>query len=246
MRRENKPRFLYHAHAIGLAASLTKPTTVFLDAQPVSALPVAGGRSSARVENFRFQDIISYRLAETQTVGVSGTESGTFSTVATVAVEGLNILNVLTADRIVARLASRHFLDEDREPSILTLGSHFENLKIGGREIKFDLDRQVMSEWHVFTDAVKGWLAGGSGRDLRNNRVHTSIVSNIQPLDGCDVDSHSIHFPDFGTVFLGELQITRDERRLTMLRVELGCAYEGDVTCAEGAGNGSPAPPLTP
>ena len=243
MRKKEETRFLYHAHAIGAAGSFTTPTADFLEAKPSVSLPVTGGRASARVENFRFQDILSYRLAETHAVGLFDPQSGAFSTLVTVAVEGLNVLNVITADRVVARLSSRHFLDPEREPSILTLGSHFEGLKIGGHPIEFDLDHQVMSEWDVYSKAAAGCQARRSGSVFHRNRIHTSVVTNVRAPAGCEVDHHRIHFPDLGTIHLGEFHITSDERRLTMLRIQFGCAVGGEASCGEVAGNGNSAPP---
>src|ERR1051325_2708733 len=125
MFRKREKRFLYDAHGVAAAGFFTRPRSEFLEAQAPSALPVIGGISSARLANFQFRNLVSFRLGHTSAVGNYNPQSEAFNTLSTAVVEGLNVMDVVTADRVVARLAARYFLDE-REPSILTVGSYFE------------------------------------------------------------------------------------------------------------------------
>jgi hypothetical protein len=50
--------------------------------------------------------------------------------------------------------------------------------------------------------------------------------------------------PNFGKIYFGELYITGDSRRLTMVRFQLGSPYGGEVVAAEGESNGSHFPPV--
>lgn len=85
---------------------------------------------SQHAKNFRLEGIVSYAAAHTQ---VSGHESdkrdGASVTLATSVVEDLNILNVVTADRVVAQISTTHFPGEYC-PHVTFLGTHFENLRI--------------------------------------------------------------------------------------------------------------------
>jgi len=85
---------------------------------------------SQHAKNFRLEGIISYATAHTQ---VSGHESkkhpGASVTLATSVVENLNVLNVVTADRVVAQISTTHLPDE-HAPLVTFLGTHFENLRI--------------------------------------------------------------------------------------------------------------------
>jgi hypothetical protein len=56
--------------------------------------------------------------------------------------------------------------------------------------------------------------------------------------------ANGLRIKDFGTLYLGEFRISKYARRLTMLRVELGCDREGSVSFADGAGNGHWEPPI--
>src|SRR5208283_2842736 len=96
-------QFLYHALASGVSGQITLPFQHLIEVQAPSALPSTGGYSASRVEGFRYEDILSFSSASTVATGSESGES--FNTLATATVEGLNILNVVKADRVVARLA---------------------------------------------------------------------------------------------------------------------------------------------
>jgi hypothetical protein len=72
--------------------------------------------------------------------------------------------------------------------------------------------------------AGKGWVV-------------SSIIRSIEALDplpsGADIDEHVITWPDFGKVILGEMLISDFNRRLTMVRLELGSPVEGSVAAAD-------------
>ena len=68
--------------------------------------------------------------AHTQVSGhKSKKHDGASVTLATSQVDDLNVLNVVTADRVVAQVSTTHFPDH-RAPAVTFLGTHFENLRI--------------------------------------------------------------------------------------------------------------------
>ena len=249
MLKTPEKRFLYKGHAVALAATFTKPRAEYLESQAPVALPVTGGVSSSVVENFNFRDIISFRRAYSHASGTHNPETGAYNTLVTSVTEGFNIMGVLTADRIVARLASRHFIDPPPgklvtpEPSILTLGSHIENLRIAGHPVHFKLDHEILSGWGTHSKAWEGCHGREKSFAVSGSTITTSIFSDV----GCELkpDGHRIDFPEFGSVFLGEIHINEAERTLTMIRFELGCSWEGNGGGPGVSGNGSPVPPLS-
>ena len=60
-------------------------------------------------------------------------------TLATSVIEGFNVLDVVTADRIVAQVSTEHPLD-GYVPEVTFLGTRFENLRIAGHPVTVDLD----------------------------------------------------------------------------------------------------------
>jgi hypothetical protein len=73
--------------------------------------------------------------------------------------------------------------------------------------------------------------------------TYATIVRSIKwagdPYPGATIDQHVVSVPDFGKIFFGELLITDQSRRLTMLRLELGSPIGGFLACAEVENNGS-------
>jgi hypothetical protein len=55
-----------------------------------------------------------------------------------------------------------------------------------------------------------------------------------------EVRGNVVYVPDFGRIHLGELVITSYERRLTMMRADLGSPVNADVMAASGCGGGGP------
>jgi len=85
---------------------------------------------SQHARNFRLEGIISYSAAHTQVSGHrSKKHPEAFVTLATSYVENLNVLNVVTADRVVAQISTTHFPNQ-YSPEVTFLGTHFENLRI--------------------------------------------------------------------------------------------------------------------
>ena len=153
----NDTSHYFHAEAHALAGKLKLPfeegikKQAFVKLEGTLADLPAEERAqrnyfSQHAKNFRLEGIVSYAAANTQ---VSGHESdkhdGTSVTLATSVVEDLNVLNVVTADRVVAQISTTHFPGEYC-PHVTFLGTHFENLRIARHRaepyLKLDLTGQ--------------------------------------------------------------------------------------------------------
>jgi hypothetical protein len=137
--------FGFRASAAAMGGMFTRPFHEPLQVQAASNLPSVGGYGSARVEHFRFHQLVSF--TGTQVIGVEyvDEERRERSTLALSVVEDLNVLDMVTADRVVGRLVSETPLpaDEDERAAVdaqeltwLPAGSYFENLRIGGHLIE--------------------------------------------------------------------------------------------------------------
>jgi hypothetical protein len=153
-----KKIYLYNAHGYGLGGRIDRPFQHVLDVHAGASLPTTGGFEVSRAENYRLNETISYRAAHTMVSGSLDEEDGTYNTLASATIEGLNILDMVTADRIVAHVASKQRID-DEEPTITPIGSHFENLRIAGCPIHAELDNNLFNRFGTFTsfkDAYDG------------------------------------------------------------------------------------------
>jgi hypothetical protein len=141
--------FLYRGFAVGLGGTLTRPFQDVVDGRASVALPIVGGYTAGRIENYRFHELISIKEVRTYTTG-SQSRDGAYNTVVSATMEGLNIADFITADAVVGRLSSRHAPD-GAEPEIVTTGSTFYNLRIGGHQVDVDLDHHLFGELDTYS-----------------------------------------------------------------------------------------------
>ena len=250
-----KTRFLYHAEAVAATGVITLPFQETMEIQASAALPINGGHGSARVGKFRHRNIFGFECAESSVVGSYSELDKAHGTLSHVVIEGLNILDVVTCDRIVVRLTSKHS-DDRSEASFIILGSRFENLRIAGHPFEVDLATDLfssLSTWGKLNDAYKKDKAihsqidaltmapnEGGGFKAPSGTLGVTLARNLDKLPpGLTRREHGIYVPHFGTVYLGEFYIAPTSRRLMMLHVDLGCSIEGCYGAGSSGGNGS-------
>lgn len=254
--------FWFRGNAVALGGQLVSPVCETLDAQGSSVLPPTGGFASASVDRFNFKNIVSFERASSTVAGRVSEHDGrkTYDTQVTVAIEGLNVLDMVTADRVVARLTSTH-PHESNDPEMLPIGSYFENLRIAGIPIEARPHVELLRAGR-YIEVSKVCAESFPGAPDERESPKTPSVSPmpdwkpgapspvfddrflLAPLfDAGDEkvrstvgaaagDPRGIHVPGFGTIYIGEYLISRFSRRLTMLRIELGCPVKGTIVAA--------------
>jgi hypothetical protein len=137
---------IYHAEAHAIAGELSLPVETKIPPQAFVKVSERGGYLSERSVGFRFESIIKYEGAYTQVAGHREVKPGHgWNTLVTSVVEGLNVLEVVTADRVVSQIATEHPL-VGYTPHISFLGTRFENLRICGHKVDLDLDLNIFGE----------------------------------------------------------------------------------------------------
>src|SRR5713226_6337761 len=240
--------FNFHAHGHGLSGEFRHPLWSIIPAQASASLSTIGGIAVAQAENFHFQDFICFKSAHTHISGKRRRgETETFVTHASTVVKGLNILGMVTADRIVSRLTSIHNPKEP-EGHIIAEDSRFEGLKINGEEVKVTLRHDLLVKCKTFGELAKG-VAGDkkSGKivavDEGRQVALCSLVEKIETkLKGVDAKHHVITVENFGKIFLAEIFTDPGTRTLTMLRLELGSPHVAELIAGETRINGFPYP----
>ena len=79
-----------------------------VESQASSSLGVTGGYASARVDNFRRHEILSFAHAHTQASGILSEKSQAFETHVSGELEGYNLLDMVKVDYMAGRLHSKH------------------------------------------------------------------------------------------------------------------------------------------
>ena len=272
----------FHADACAFGGYFERPIEHTVAPQSPMSLSPSGGYGSARSENFRLQGLMSYRSAYTQVAGhLSKKEGHGWVTLVTSVVEGLNVLDVITADRLSAQISTEHPL-EGNNPKVNFLGTSFENLKVAGCPIDITLDfdvcdqgdgsgypkqscasdeqfrRRVAAQYQDMTDAeaLPDWVADRAIPDwikerykwdatkaTSNGSILCSIVKKAEGQFPGTPFGNVFEVPDFGRVFLGELLVDCKSYQLTMVRLELGCSGQGNVSASTAKANGVGYPP---
>ncbi len=251
--------FHYHACAHAFSGRFIRPFHEQIHVKAASSLPVTGGHGSARVDDFRFHEFISFEAGYTHVSGGLQEEDGSNNTLVTSVLEGLNMMDVLTADRVVCRLYSKH-APNTAEGIVTMHGSKFENLRICGQPVTMNLDFALFESVPTFQKAREEYVKKQdfwkiakdplqSGEELPPQKdtgaFLCSLVKGNIHVDspGVQVSGHSIYVPGFGRVYFAEVLMCHATRTLTMLRFELGSTTSGSGSGGSGTTNGKQYPP---
>lgn len=137
--------FLYHADANPIGGTIHRPFNGFVPSHTSISLPITGGFLKKQHKGRKWKDIVSYESESTHVSGSKKDEDGPWTTQVSAAITGLNILEVITADKVVAQLSVAHPHDGG-EPTISVIGSQFENLRISGKKVEPVIRYDLFSE----------------------------------------------------------------------------------------------------
>lgn len=253
---ERNSYFIHSASGSAFGGILTTPNPLVIPTQAMVSLSASGGYATATVENFGIDGLLSVRKA-TSTV-----QGDPKQTELTITIEGVNLLNVVTVERMVVHLVGQPAA-VGREAAITPAGSVLEGLKVHGKAADAKSKADVFDRHNTYAGLEKAHAAGElkglilhpgklgapcSAADLHGCKTAVGdIKGTLFPAEGfpdwLPVVNGGLRVKDFATLHLGEYRITKHARRLTMLRVELGCDQSGSISFADGVGNGHEEPP---
>jgi hypothetical protein len=160
--------FHYHADANALGGVLTHPYKTVITTAANSSLANAGGYNSSPTVPYHLDHVLSCSAAYTHTTG--GEEDGHWATLTTSVIENVSLLEVLTADKIVAQISTTHSKVGNHR-TVSFVGSQFIGLRINGHIVEPVLDR------HPFPPKP---ARNGSSK---NNKTAKSEVSSFHHKD---------------------------------------------------------------
>ena len=190
--------FHYHADANALGGVLTHPYKTVITTAANSSLANAGGYNSSPNVPYHLDHVLSCKAAYTPTTG--GEENGHWATLTTAVVEGVELLQVLTADKIVAQIATTHS-KVGNSRTVSFVGSQFVNLRINGHSVEPVLDR------HPFPPKP---TRNGSAKDSKTAKsevssFHHKDVRKLAAEQSRKVTGHP-HAPDWAKRRYGWLE----------------------------------------
>jgi len=178
--------------ALALRGEMEAPFRWTIEPQGVATLDEGVGRAACRRGRFDAVTGASFDSAETRVEGENRSD-GSYEVVARVTIEGLDLLGVVTADRIVAEV--RGAVAAERAKGEVGSGP-----------------------WNLSQTPFTP-----TGTEVVNLRILDAPVSFDSPL-GCKIPIEGL-----GVLHLGELRLTPEVRRLTMLRLELSGRVRGEL-----------------
>jgi hypothetical protein len=129
----NKTHYSFRADANALGGFLEEPLHKHIPTLAPVSLPAVGGFATARSGAFNLDEVVSCASAYTLVTGRESESDGSISTLTMAVVEDLNILEVVTAERIVAQIVVT--IPKGNGPRRISLaGSRFEGLRLAGRD----------------------------------------------------------------------------------------------------------------
>jgi len=227
----------YWAEAEVLSADLKQPVEEKIRPRAHVKLPKDGHYHFKKADPFRFEGLISYESGYTQVAGHPSSKQDGFTTLATSVVESLNVLDVVTADRVVAQLSTVHpVYDTGQVPSVTFLGTRFENLRIGGHKVEVERNLEILGpkpandesyfdnrdvldriskqyDRIAAANELPDWAREEypKSRPAQNghSKLECSLVNSVAGAPGTSF-GHVIDLPHFGRIFLGELKVERE------------------------------------
>ena len=181
----------------------------------------------------------------------------------------VGIKPVVTIKRVRGTLVSRSSVAGSGEPSIAPArDTTIQGVMIAGNPLtvnlniglfqKYDTRSKVMAaaddlksfqsygSQFVIGATIEGGASERPALISRNGVIYATIVKELKwegkPPTNARIDGHTVIVKDFGTVYFGEMLISEHERRLTMVRFELGSPDGGYCDFVDVGSNGTGFP----
>jgi hypothetical protein len=150
-----RPSHQYHAEAHVLSGELKRPIEQKIEQHaPVSLKSLRGGHLTRFTEDVSIEGLISFKTGHTRVSGSRSLKHHGWVTLSTSIMEGLNVFEVITADRVVAQVSTEHLNEPGRKPGhepdhvprVTFVGTQFKNLRVSGIPVKLTLDLGICGE----------------------------------------------------------------------------------------------------
>jgi len=138
----------YHAEAHVLSGTLQRPIEQKIE--PHAPTEIHGRRSghlTRIVQDVSIEGLIAFERGSSRVSGAKSLKHNGWVTLSTSIIEGFNVFEVITADRIVSQVSTDHaYGEEGHFPSVTFLGTKFENLRVSGFPVTLELDYGVCGD----------------------------------------------------------------------------------------------------
>lgn len=228
----------YHAEATTLEGELHLPFAQRTCSHTASKLNEQGGYVTQHADRFHLGGVINFHSSYTHVGGNrdSKPDHG-WNTLTTASIEGLNVMEVITADRVVAQISTDHPL-VGYVPRVTFLGTRFENLRIAGHPVEIDFEPTIMGpkpdndaaytadpallqrvtrqHQHIvrqqnLPDELARRYNQLPSASANRESIECSLVNQVKGSFPGRSFGHVIYVPDFGKIHLATLRIEHSD-----------------------------------
>jgi hypothetical protein len=259
--KDQTRRFIFHGAACAISGHMFRPPKIAgaVEAPASAALTVAGGYARS--------DSKKKRLASWLTIGgASAVAEGNFNdkkqaiemswhrvpaesvpttTRVATAITDFDVkleTHRLGASTLRSSLVAASPVDKDGPSIRVGKDTDVKGFNIDGFPLKMTIDRERFDAADTYPKAARAF-----GNVAPGTPILVSIVSGLawakKPHPTATIEGHVVHVPNFGRIYFGEMLITPDARRLTIVRLALGCPEGGGVGIGDVHTDGSWYPP---
>lgn len=106
------------------------------------------------VSETNIEGLISFERGHTRVSGTQvkqkkdafGNDHAGWVTQSTAAIKRINVIDIITSDHIVAQVSTEHPTTDGDVPRVNFIGTRFDNLRVGGFPVRFDLDLSLCGD----------------------------------------------------------------------------------------------------
>jgi hypothetical protein len=271
---------VYHAEAHVLSGNLKHPIEQPIEPHGKIVLENTrrNGHITQAIKETTLEGLVSFKAGFTHASGSKiekkdlwGNDHSGWVTLSTSVIEGLNVFEVITADRVVAQVSTEHSMKDGHIPKVTFLGTRFENLRVGGYPVHLELDLGICGERpkddkpyledDAFLDRVeeqlKSFASNGNLPGELKKQYHDEIVdigdfrnrTNGRPKAGenghslqCSLIKSIGRIPLPGVEIFGNVIFIPDFGTVSLAEVEVGLKPHHDKFSDNANGGSSSGP----
>jgi len=142
-----KPSHAYHANAHVLSGDLQRPIEQTIEQHaPVKLTDRRGGHLTRFTEDVSIEGLISFAKGHTRVSGARSLKNNGWVTLSTSILEGLNVFEIITADRVVSQVSTNHPYKDGHVPHVTFLGSQFRNVQVSGFPLTLNVNLGICGD----------------------------------------------------------------------------------------------------
>jgi len=189
-----EPTHQYHAEAHALSGFLHHPVYQRIDEKATVKLrDYRGDHKQEKESRYNLEGVVTFESAASRVSGNRNLKNKGWITLSTSIVEGINVLEVITADRVVSQVSTEHAYVNGHVPSVTFLGTQFVNLRLSGfvlqPKFRFGIcaDKPAGKTPYVkhmaFLQAARAQASTIATGDLPSE-VRTTYIDRVKAIDG--------------------------------------------------------------